>query len=1023
MNKFLFILSLILSIAITSRGQNVIRGKVVDAANGEPVIGASVIVSRTKTGTVTDNEGRFQLSIKNGQKLRVSYLGKKTCECMARDNVRIELEDDSRDINDVVVVAYGTRQRHDLTGSIASINSESITENPVTSLEQAMEGKLPGVQVTQGGGMPGGAVSVNIRGTSSISAGNEPLYVVDGFPILSQDLSQSSGFQGNPISGIADIDPNDIQSIEVLKDASASALYGSRASNGVVLITTKKGKAGKTKVTLDSYVGFQDIPHTIGKLGAQALTDAYNEARTNYNTSLSLSPDDATYAQPVTRHDANADTDWFSELTRKALQTCHQLAISGGNDRTQIYLSGGYMQQDGVIKNVAYKRYNLRSNISHKINNRIYIDANIALSYAYDRRSTGDGNIYSPWINALNAPSDYPIYNNDGTYASLPGSLYNPLNLIEGQEQENKKYRAIINLKGTLNILPGLNYTLSLNGDYNIMHEYGYFPSTSIQGQGDNGDVSDYRGFSFSQLMEHNFTYSHSWKEVQLNALAGYSYQKTSLDNANVQGINFLSPTLKYLNSAGSITGGSSSLDEYALSSFYSRLDFKILNRYLLEASLRADRSSKFAPNKRTGWFPALSAAWHTSEEPWFPKTRFISDLKLRASIGKTGNQEGIGNYEWQTIYESGSDYNNDPGLTIPSTESNPDLTWEKTTQYDAGFDASLFNHRIDLTFDWYRKNTHDLLLDHSVNALSGYSDRTDNVGSLYNTGIELAITSHNIDSNFKWDTNFAFSWTKNEITGLYDNNDIETGSHNILRVGEPMAAFYLIREEGIYQSKEEILAQKNGQQMWDNGIRPGDVKYYDANDDGTINDDDRVICGSPFPKVFGSLTNSFSYKGFDLNIDLQYSLGAKTYAGWKEGANGLGNLGGNQYGYAIAKEEWDNRWTETHHSNDTPRAVAYGYASENNNLEGTTRFLENADFLRIRNITLGYTFPARLIRSAGISRLRLYATVSNLWTITGYDGFDPQTTLNPTSVTSRGYDNGALPRTRSWIVGLNVAF
>ena len=237
------------------------------------------------------------------------------------------------------------------------------------------------------------------------------------------------------------------------------------------------------------------------------------------------------------------------------------------------------------------------------------------------------------------------------------------------------------------------------------------------------------------------------------------------------------------------------------------------------------------------------------------------------------------------------------------------------------------------------------------------------------------------------------------------------------------MAAFYLIREEGIYQSKEEILAQKNGQQMWDNGITPGDVKYYDANDDGTINDDDRVICGSPFPKVFGSLTNSFSYKGFDLNIDLQYSLGAKTYAGWKEGANGLGNLGGNQYGYAIAKEEWDNRWTETHHSNDTPRAVAYGYASENNNLEGTTRFLENADFLRIRNITLGYTFPARLIRSAGISRLRLYATVSNLWTITGYDGFDPQTTLNPTSVTSRGYDNGALPRTRSWIVGLNVAF
>lgn len=1026
MSKFLLFIAFMLTLVTTAHAQQSIHGSVTDASTGDPIVGATIIVTDTKSGTVTDVDGNFNVNATTGQKIAFSYLGKKTVTTIAKNGMRIKLYDDTHSLNDVVVVAYGTQQRHDLTGSISSINSSTVTENPVTSLEQALEGKMPGVQVTQGSGMPGSGISIQVRGASSISAGNEPLYVVDGFPILSTDLSSNTNttlFNGNNLSGVADIDPNDIESIEVLKDASASALYGSRASNGVVLITTKKGRAGKTRITFDTYIGWQDIPHMVKRLGAQEQTDAYNEARSNYNTSLALTSDDASYLKPINRHDENADTDWLNELTRNALQMSHQLAISGGSDRTQYYVSGGYLHQNGVIENMKYQRYNLRSNVSSQISKRIHFDANVALSYAYDLRTLGDNNGYSPWYNALRSPSDYPVYNEDGTYSTLPGSLHNPLGLLADQKQENKKYRAIVSLKGLLNILPGLDYQLSLNGDYNFIHEYNWFAPTSISGQRNNGSVNDFNLFSYTQLMEHNLTYKHSWKQLDFGALLGYSYQKTKLDDDYVSGINFLSSALRYLDSAGSINEGGGSVEEHALSSFYGRVNFSLLDRYLLEVSLRADRSSKFAPDHRTGWFPAVSAGWHISQEPWFPKNNTITNLKLRASIGKTGNQEGIGSYEWQKVYRSTSAYDGNPGLTTRTRQANENLTWEKTTQYGVGVDLALLRHRIDITLDWYRKNTKDLLLTHSINGLTGYSTRTDNVGSLYNTGLELGVTSHNLTGSFKWDTHFAFSWNKNKITSLYQNDDITEGSQNIMRVGEPMMSFYLIRMDGIYQSKDEILAEKNGQRLWDSGIRPGDVKYFDANDDGVINSKDRVICGSPFPKVFGSIGNTFSYKGFDLNIDLQYSLGAKIFAYWKQGVNGLGSLGASQNDFAIAKEEWEDRWTESHHSNSTPRAVAGGTAASNNYRLNTTRFLENADFLRIRNITLGYTLPEGCLKKMGISRLRFYATVMNLYTFTGYDGFDPQSTINPFIITSRGYDNGALPRTRSWVFGMNLAF
>lgn len=1035
MKKQVLLFVAILSALATGLNAQVIKGKIVNA-DQEPLIGAVVkLAGNNKAGASTDVNGQFALnvgrSVKYPIQLKVDYVGYDPYDLdiyeETSDVGTIVLRTERFSLNEVVVVAYGQQKRRDLTGAISSVDGKELLKNPVTSLEQSLEGKLSGVQVTQATGAPGGAVSINIRGTSSITAGNEPLYVVDGLPVVTKDLSDVGGYQGNSLSGIADINPNDIASVEVLKDASAAALYGSRASNGVILITTKKGAAGRTKVTLDSYIGFQNLQKKLKFLNASNYVAARNEAIDNYNTSLGLSPGDAAFKQHVTAAVPGADTNWLDQITQNGLQTSHQLTISGGNDRTQFYASGGYYKQEGAIINTSYERYNLRTNIGHQLNKRIHIDANIALSTSDTWRATGDGNIYSPWRNALFVSPDYPVYNESGAYSSVNTGGRNPVQLIKEEPQSSKKYRALVNLKGSLLILPGLYYHLNLGGDYNILHETQVWPSTSLQGASVNGETVDGRAFTFTNLAEHTIDYSHTWAALSLKALAGYSYQKTTVDNAYVDGINFVSPSLIYLDSAGEITYGGSYVEKNALQSLFARVNLSYSDRYLLELSFRSDASSKFAPNKRVGYFPAASAGWQVSQEKFWKENKVINDLKIRASIGYTGNQEGIGNYEYhQTYSASGIKYNGNSGYGFPTYKPNPDLTWEKTLQYDFGFDAVLLNRRVELIFDWYKKDTHDLLLTHSINSLSGYSSTTSNVGNITNTGVEVGITTHNLTGALKWDSHLNFTYSKNKVTGLVKNAEgeepyITTGYCNILQVGEPMAAFYMIQADGIYQTKEEILSQPGGQTLWDKGIRPGDVKYYDKNADGIINSEDRVISGSPFPKIFGSLSNNLSYKGFDLSLDLQYSLGAKLYAAWKY--TGAGNQGGHTSGYAILESEWEDRWTESNPSGDKPRAVAYGAAYENNNINYTTRYLQNADYLKIRNLSIGYTLPVAVTKQIGISRLRLYATVHNLYTFSSYDGFDPEVAMFPSRTTYRGYDSGSVPQLRSYVFGINLSF
>ena len=1025
-NKHFFVLfGFLLISSFTLQAQVKIEGQVIDERTNEPMVGATVIIKATSEGVVTDVNGKFVLQSKAAlpQTLTISLMGYKPVEVRVYDMhevLLIGMIEDVNILNEVVVVAYGTQKRGNLTAAVSSIRSEDMINIPATSVEQAMQGKLAGVQITSSSGTPGSGAAVNIRGVSSISAGNEPLWVVDGMPINTQDNSWASA-AGTTISMVADINPADIEDIQVLKDASASAMYGSRATNGVILVTTKRGKVGKTKVTLDAYTGVQNLWKKLEFLGSNDWLTAMNEAASNFNTSLNLSPTDGLYRQPYALANPGVDTNWFDEVTRSnAMQSSIQLGINGGNDKTKYYISGGFFDQQGIEKTTQFKRYNLRSNIDQQITKRIKLATNIGLTYSDRERVIADNNIYSAWARAMEARPDYPAYNADGTY-SVP-NVSNPVQCELEPELNTKTYRAIVNLKATINIIEGLNYNISLGEDFSITKDKIYYPLTSLQ-NAKIGQARDYRTFVQSDLVEHTIDYARTFNKLNLAALVGYSYQYKEISTGGSTGQGFISSNLKFV-SQGSTTSGASTLIQTALESYFGRVNLGYDDRYLLEGSIRRDASSKFAPNKRVGYFPAGSVGWRPSNEAFYPENAIVSNLKIRGSVGITGNQEGIGAYNFYNIYAAGTNYNDQSGLAFSNSMNNPNLTWEKTYQYGLGIDMELLKGRIALTVDLFKKDTRDLLLSHTYNGVTGFNSITDNIGSLTNQGVEFLIRSSNLTGALTWNTTFNISFIKNEITALtkdINGKDVPVDNWIVSRydIGQPVGAFFLVKALGVFQSEQEIRSSPGGDALWNSGIRPGDMKYFDKDANGVINDDDRVFVGSPLPKFFGSIINNFTYKGFDLGIDIQYAYGHDMYANWKAG-NTAGHLGA--VAYAILKTEWDNRWTVNNPGNDTPRAVTGGTAASHNTRR-SSRFLEDASHIRIKNITLGYEVPKDFLRKIALERLRIYATVNNLYSFTKYSGFDPEVVSWPEDATSKGVDLATVPQLRSFIFGINMSF
>lgn len=1005
---------------VAAAGKRVITGKVTDD-KGESIPGANIVVKGTTRGAVSDIDGNYTLEIlETDQYIVVSFVGYQSQEIhiAGRKIVNVVLESESMLVDEVVVLAYGSQKKKDVIASVASMRGNELVKAPVAGFDQAMQGKMSGVMISSASGTPGGAISVNIRGASSISAGNDPLYVVDGVPIVPTDNSQQQ-MGGQKLSPISDINPNDIAGIQVLKDAAAAALYGSRASNGVILITTKRGSNQRTKITLDSYVGFSNLWRKLDFLNAGEWVAAKNEAIDNFNRSLGYTEEQSGFKSHIRPDADGVNTDWFDEITRSAaIQTSHQLSVAGGNEKTQFFMSGGYFYQEGIVERNQYDRINLRTNVDHRINKRVKLSGNIALSYSDNDRILGDNHIYAPWLQAMRARPDQSVYSEDGSY--YPTTVNNPVQLMKEPIFNNKTYRAIVNLQSEVKILEGLVWRANIGGDYSYMNEYSFFPKTSKQGVSSNGAGEDYRTFAMSNVIENTLTYTQVFGKHTFSALLGHSFQKTKINQSSITGSDFPSDQLEYLGAASSINSGKVKERANALESYFGRLNYSYDERYLLEFSLRRDASSKFSKDNRVGYFPSGSVGWRISNESFFPENKILTDVKVRGSLGLTGNQEGIPFFDFYSVYESGANYNGKPGLALPSRANNPDLTWEKTLQTDIGLDAEFLGGRIELTFDWFKQDTKDLLLTHNINGVSGYAEKTSNVGSVVNKGYEIQVFSRNLVNRLKWNTSFNISFIKNEITAMNKNaqgqyEGMNVGTANRLEVGQGLGDFYLVKMLGIYQSEAEIP-----QALWDKGIRPGDVKYEDRNKDGLYNEDDKQFAGSPFPKFYGGLDNNFSFCNFDLALGLQFSYGNKLYAYWKEKSS-AGNLGGSDY--AIFKEDWDNRWRPDAPNNDTPRAVAAGSAFSHNSMARTTRFLEDASYLRIKSLTFGYTLPEAWTKKVLVQSCRFYFTANNLYTFTKYDGFDPEVDSSPGNAASRGVDFATVPQMRSFIFGLNMTF
>ncbi len=1005
----LFMLCLCLLSIIHSNAQSkLITGKVTDA-KGTPVINASVIVKGADVGTTTNTEGQFSLNVPaNANAIIVSYVGLEPKEIALQGNTifSVSLVQANTNLEEVVVVGYGLQSARRVTTSIAKISGDEIRNQPVANLAQAIQGRVAGVQISAGSGRPGAPIAVNVRGRSSIQAGNNPLYVIDGLilasnndfrPSLGTIASQAAAGAG--VSPLANINPDDIESIEVLKDAAAAAIYGSRGSNGVVMITTKRGsRSNKSQISVNSYYGKQSLTTRRDVLNATEYRQLYNEARVN--TGLTPIFTQAEVNQPT------ADVNWLNEIIsdNSDIHNTQVSITSGGDRRTQIYASLGYLSQDGALIKGGFKRYSGRFNLDHSVNDWFRVGNSSGLSRTERNETPADNSIWSPFPRGLIARPDQPIYKADGTFAV--NDFNNPLHMFQTDNFIN-----LLNLAnlfyGEASILPGLKFRSSLGIDYTVLDQRIYNPITSLAGQGSNGSGTAGSVTTQNYILTQNLGYSKMLfnNNLSVDATAVYEFQKNRREDMRVDANSFASDGTPFIVSAAKIATGSSTLTDFSISSLLGRVNLAWQNKYLLGASIRRDGSSKFPEEGRYGIFPAVSIGWNIHREKFFENTRAVSQIKLRASYGQTGNQEGIANFASRRLFGTGFNYFDQPGFAL-SAPGNPDLKWETTNQYDIGVDLGFFKDRLRISADYYRKDTRDLLINRSVPATSGFLTITQNIGSLEANGWDFLLSADVLNKDLQWTTSLNLNTYNNKVTKLYNGQPIAGTFATQIGVGQPLGAFFLIEASGVDPAT-------------------GDMLYKDVNGDNIIGGLDRQYLGSPLPNWYGGFTNTLSYKGFDLSGFFQFSVGNKIYNNAAEGTGGYASLGGNVSASAPAanvfREVFEGRWTTANKENAKyPRPV--GGARGAFNTQRSSRFLEDGSYGRLKNLTLGYTFSPSLSKRLGMSSARFYVSGQNLFTWTKYSGFDPEVSTDFT-VNNAGVDQGAIPQMKTITVGLNVNF
>ncbi|GAA4343579.1 TonB-dependent receptor [Flaviaesturariibacter amylovorans] len=982
-----------------------VKGRITDDA-AQPLAGVSVVEKGSANGTTTNAAGTYTLRVSNGAALlQISYTGFETREQPVNNQalLNVSLTPDNKSLAQVVVVGYGTQRRASVTGSIASVKATELMQTPVTNVAQGLQSRVAGVQINQNSSAPGGNISVRIRGTNSINGTSEPLYVIDGVQI-------GNGGGVNDISPLSTINPGDIESVEVLKDASSTAIYGARGANGVVLITTKRGRAGGgTRVSYESYYGQQEATRKIDMLNSVEFAKLENEVyRSN------IYPDPASLGNGV---------NWQDLVLRKAAISSHQLMVNGGNEKTQFYFSGNYFDQKGVILSSDFKRYSLRMNLDHQISERFKMGTSLFGSYTINNRiptgfSSIDGGATNSIVGAaIVAPPVLAPYNPDGMIFPFADQLngryrevVNPLGLAEITDR-NATVRSIVNVYGEAKILKGLSYRASFNVDLNDGANDYYSPIYIVAVRDRNantGSAAKFNDRGITLLHESILTYTTEIARDHTFKFTGvFATQSNSLESSNASAFGFPNDATLYnaLQLAPQANRSASSFrSRDRLDSYMGRLNYGFRNRYFLDVTARYDGSSKFGESNKYGFFPAFSAAWRVSEENFMANQKLFSDLKFRVSYGSTGNAGAIAPYQSLALFNPTGGYNFNNGAPAvgiaPARVPNPDLRWERSVQADIGLDASFFNNRLNIVVDLYNKRTKDLLFVRQLPFSSGYASLTGNFAEIENRGVEFAADARLINSeSIKWTVNGNITFNRNKLISLVDNREESVvNNYSVLQVGQPLGIFKTFVFDGIYQTGETVLPGSDS--------RTGGVKVRDLNKDGQITAADQIITGNANPKFIYGFSTNFRFRNFDLSALFAGVQGNKVY-------NLLRYTLENPLGNRNVVAGMVDRWSPTNPNNE----FASGF--QGGRLPISDRFMEDGSFLRCKNLTLGYRLPA----IKGISSARVYLSANNLFTITNYTGYDPEVNTFGNSNVLLGVDNGVYPMARSIIGGLQVNF
>ncbi|MBD3275105.1 MAG: SusC/RagA family TonB-linked outer membrane protein [Candidatus Marinimicrobia bacterium] len=1005
---------------------------------GEALFGVNVVVKNTDQGTMTDENGNYTLSIpENANTLVFSHIAyqDQQVEIGGQTTINIQMATRVGELSEVVVVGYGEKEREDVTGSISSIDAAGVQETPTISPDQLLRGKVSGVQVVQTSGQPGSGFQVNVRGVASINGSNEPLYVIDGVPVNNQDNSELY-MGGTSRSPLARLNPNDIESIEVLKDASSAAIYGSRATNGVVLITTKRGGEDGISLQFNASTGFSQLPKQIDLVGTSKWMDIINEGIDYYNSDRNLTKGDEVnrlsdprgqigpgldgywyeftdpYAQQPYNLDPNrSDTDWMDLVTRdRAMVSNYQLSASGSSGNTQFYASLGTSIEQGIINTNGFDRISGRLNLNHGFSDRFNMGFRVGLTRMDHQRvpNAGIGNgIFTRNLEAR--PFEVP-YQNDGSYmvGGKDIARHNGIQVLNELDAETKDYSVLGTVFSNLEFLGGFRWHSALSADLNYLHDYRYRTVLHPYG-GPGGIVVDARTLNQNYLIENTLTYQRTIGNFDSDIMVGYNFEKNEMEQNDIDGRDFPSSSFGYIASAARINDANSMWTANSLESIIGRINVGYANKYLMSFALRRDGSSKFAEGNKYGSFPSASIGWRISEENFFAFDT-VTDLKLRASYGQTGNQNGIGNFAAIPSASGGENYLENTGIAI-TNPGNEELQWETATQYNFGLDLELLYGRFRLTADYFIKNTDNLLYNRPLYTTTGFSQITQNIGSMENRGFELGLRTFNLSSNtFRWTTDFNISFVNNKLTKLIGTEDImPVGGWHALKVGEPLGTFHMLDMQGIYQNESEIP-----QALYDQYIRPGDVKFADINNNGSISAADYTIVGDANPDFFGGLANTFAYKNLELSVFLDFSVGQDIYAGWAQQIDVFWPL------MSLRQEVADNRWTGPNSTNEYPRAIVG--SSRDFNRQSSDRFLYDGSYLKVRNIRLGYTLPQKLSGKLMLSRIKLFVSAQNLFTFTNYPGYDPEVSRY-TDAKQQGVDYYNVPPLRSVTVGMNLGF